>query len=92
MAGSLDERVDRIETKLDELSHSLAESMARVDEAFLEQRQYIEFAFDHLRTGMHERFAQVDGRFERLEGRLERLEGGFERVERKLDKVLDRLS
>jgi hypothetical protein len=59
---SLPERIDRIEQKLDAVDKRFDEVTA----AFIEQRQYIEFAFDQLR---HETL----GRFDRLERKIDQM-------------------
>ena len=44
----LPDRVDRIEQKLTRLSDSMDRRFSEVSERFVEQRGYIEFAFEHL--------------------------------------------
>ncbi len=65
------ERIDQIEKKLDGLAASVERRFEAVDAAFLEQRQYTEFAFSRLETKMDARFDRVDARFDRLERKLD---------------------
>jgi hypothetical protein len=78
---ALSERVGRIEEKLDSLTMSVDKRFDEVSDAFVEQRQYTEFAFDRLRREMTERFDGVDQRFDRMDQR-------FDRLEQKLDRAL----
>jgi DNA repair ATPase RecN len=94
MAGEIEaltRSVGRLEEKVDR-------GFAAVDEAFAEQRQFIEFIYDKLNAKMDagfaridERFAQVDARFAQVEGRLDRVEERLDRVEERLDRVEQRL-
>ena len=59
---SLPERIDRIEQKLDAVDKRFDEVTA----AFIEQRQFIEFAFDQLRDA-------TLGRFDRLERKIDQI-------------------
>jgi tetrahydromethanopterin S-methyltransferase subunit G len=75
---SLPERIDRIEQKLDAVDKRFDEVTAEVTAALIEQRQYIEFAFDQLR-------GETLGRLDQLRG--ETL-GRFDRLERKIDQII----
>jgi hypothetical protein len=70
---SLPERIDRIEQKLDAVDKRFDEVTA----AFIEQRQYIEFAFDRLRDETLGRSDQLRddtfGRFDRLERTIDEI-------------------
>ena len=68
-------RVQAVEGKVDQLS-------ASVDEGFVEQRQYTEFAFGRLE-------AKTDAGFKKVEERFEKMDGRFDRLERKLDQFID---
>jgi hypothetical protein len=67
MADDVEVRVSRVEEKLDALAASVDARFGQVDarfdavdQAFVEQRQYTEFAFDTLRTEMHEGFNRIE--------------------------------
>ena len=62
--GSVERKLDTLSTSVDARFDTVDARFAQVDVAFLEQRQYTEFAFDRLRTEMQ------DG-FERLERKLD---------------------
>ena len=70
--NGLSERVDRIEQKLDK-------QFSEVLEHFVEQRHYIEFAYDKLGKRMTAGFSRLD----------QRMTEGFSRLERKFDQVID---
>ena len=76
------DRMDRLEKKVDDLAASIDRRFEAVDSAFLEQRQYTEFAFGKLEakmdagfasveTRMNAGFAGIDSRFMRLEHTLD---------------------
>jgi hypothetical protein len=84
------------EQKLDALSASVDKRFDAVDEAFVEQRQYTEFAFDKLAGEMKARFDEVNKRFDKVDGKLEKVNGRFDTIdgrfnglERKLDQFID---
>jgi hypothetical protein len=56
-------RVQTIEVKLDLLTASLDGRFDAVDAAFIEQRQYTEFAFEKLERVMNSRFGDVEACF-----------------------------
>lgn len=60
MADDLEIRVERVEGKLDALTASVDARFDAVDQGFVEQRQYTEFAFDTLRTEMREGFSRIE--------------------------------
>ena len=81
MAENLENRVDRIEGKLDALAVSVDARFDQVTAAFIEQRGYTDSAFERL-----------DARLTRVEGLIpavSRLEDGMGRIERKLDGFID---
>ena len=84
------ERIDQIEKKLDGLAASVERRFEAVDAAFLEQRQYTEFAFSRLETKMDARFDRVDARFGNVDARFDKVDARFDRLERKLDNFIER--
>ena len=66
-----EEGIKSVEQKLDALSAPVDKRFDTVDEAFVEQRRYTEFAFDRLQNEMKSGFARMDGRFDRLERKLD---------------------
>ena len=56
------ERVVRIEKKLDALSISVDERFSEVRDHFVEQREYIEFAYDRLDRRISDGFARLEQR------------------------------
>ncbi len=94
-----DARFERIESRLEMLTRTVHEGFAGVDQAFADQRLYTDFAFDALRTEMHEGFGRVDRRFEQIDGRLDRMGGQIGqmggqigRLERKIDWLIESLT
>jgi hypothetical protein len=105
MTANLPERVDVIERKLDVLSASVDKRFDAVDKrfddvsaAFVEQRQYTEFAFDRLRREMLAGFERLEQRMVTREqfGRVERLSlataDQLGRLEQKLDQFIENFS
>ena len=91
--SGLSERVERIDQKLDK-------QFTEVQEHFVEQRKYIEFAcdkldkrIDGLDKRMNEGFARlgqrIDGLDQRIDGLDQRMTDGFSRLERKFDQFID---
>ena len=64
--GQVDARFGQVDARFTALNTSIDKRFAEVSEAFVEQRQYTELAFDKLRTGMN-------GGFTRLERKLDRV-------------------
>ncbi len=81
------ERVDRVEQKVDGLTASVDERFDAVDQAFLEQRQYTEFAFDQLRAEMRAGFGQVDARFGQVDARFDRMDARFDTMDTRFDRM-----
>ncbi|OLC47831.1 MAG: hypothetical protein AUH43_10860 [Acidobacteria bacterium 13_1_40CM_65_14] len=75
-----EDRLDRIEHKLDALANGMTTVVVRVEQ--LDRDMKSGFA------DMDRRFGHVDQKFTRLEQRLEqRMDAGFNRLERKLDSI-----
>jgi hypothetical protein len=102
LSSSVDERFDKVDKRFDEVDKRFTEIDRRFDEvsaAFVEQREYTEFAFGRLRREMIERFERVDqnmatrDQVERLRlGTVEhfqRLEQRFQSLEDKLDRFIE---
>jgi DNA anti-recombination protein RmuC len=86
------ERIERLEKKVDDLVTSIVRRFDAVDEAFVEQRQYTEFAFSKLEAKIDARFDQVDSRFDRIDSRFDKMDGRFDRLEGKMDDFVSRQS
>jgi len=69
----VEEKVDHLSRKLAELSASVDQRFDAVDAAFVEQRQYTEFAYARLDAKMDAGFGRVDVRFDRLERKLDQV-------------------
>jgi hypothetical protein len=78
---ALPARVEAIEHKLDALALSVDRRFDEVTQAFVEQRQYTEFAFGQLERRMNEGFTRLE---KSLAARSD-----LERLERKLDQFID---
>lgn len=75
-----EDRLDRIEHKLDALANGMTTVVVRVEQLDRDMKS----GFAH----MDRRFGHVDQKFTRLEQRLEqRMDAGFNRLERKLDSI-----
>ena len=78
----LPDRVERLEQKIDALAGSVDARFNAVDVAFVEQRQYTEFAFETVR-----------GELETLRGEVKvgftQTQANFQRIERKLEQLID---
>jgi archaellum component FlaC len=99
----LEERIQVVEGKVDQLASAMNAGFQAVDEAFREQREYTEFCFARLearvdagfarideRFGkMDDRFAKIDDRFGKIDERFNKMDAGLARVERKLDQFID---
>ena len=89
----LEERIQVVEGKVDQLASAMNAGFQAVDEAFREQREYTEFGFARLEQRLEARmdagFARVDERFASVDGSLAVLGAGLARVERKLDQFID---
>jgi len=83
------ERLATVDEKLDQLAHSVDERFKAIDArfdavdvAFVEQRQYTEFAFEQVSTGLTEIRTEMRAGFYDTATR-------FDRFERKLDQFID---
>ena len=85
----LEERVQAVEAKMDQVPATIDQRFDAVDAAFVEQRQFTEFAFEKLERNMNARFGEVDARFAGLEAEMRTVSSGLGRVERKLDQFID---
>ena len=63
-------RVEQLEKKVDDLAVSVDRRFDAVDAAFVEQRQYTEFAFEKLGAMFGKLETKMDARFDRLERTL----------------------
>jgi archaellum component FlaC len=100
----LEERVQVLETRMDQVPATIDQRFDAVDAAIAEQRQYTEFAFDKLERSMIARFDGVDAEFAGIKGEFTGIKGefaglktevraissGLGRLERKLDQFIDR--
>src|SRR5437867_10485844 len=78
-------KVDDLSTSLNELSASVDQRFDQVDEALIEQRQYTEFAFSRLEAKMDAGYARLDAKMDAGYARLDaKMDAGFSRIERKL--------
>lgn len=69
------EKIDRLSDSIDQRFEQVDRRFEQVDAAFVEQRQYTEFAYQRLDT--------------RMDAGFSRLEGHIVRVERKVDQLID---
>jgi hypothetical protein len=69
------EKIDRLSDSIDQRFEQVDRRFEQIDAAFVEQRQYTEFAYQRLDTKMDAGFG--------------RLEGHMGRVERKVDQLID---
>jgi hypothetical protein len=75
-------KVDHLTENVARLSASVDQRFDAVDAAFVQQRQYTEFAYSRLE-------AKMDAGNARLEARMDAGFGRVERIERKLDLLID---
>ena len=76
----LPERVAGIEQKLENLEQAIDRRFDEVSQAFVEQREYTEFAFNTLRNEMNVRFDAVDKRFDAMDKRFDAMDKRFDDV------------
>lgn len=103
-SGSLPERVQGVEQKVDAFSASVDAKFDQVDRRFdqvdaalLEQREYTEFTYEKLDSKMDEGFSRLDRKmdagFSRLDQKVDagfaQADGRFARLERKIDQIID---
>ena len=82
----LEIKLDDVSEKIDHLSDSVDRRFEQVDAAFVEQRQYTEFAFQRLEGTMGAGFLRLEAT---MDAGFSRLEGHIVRVERKVDQLID---
>ena len=71
----LEIKLDDVSEKIDRLSDSVERRFEQVDAAFVEQRQYTEFAFQRLESTMDARFSRLGRWMHRpLEGHIGRVD------------------
>ena len=78
LSDSIDQRFEQVDRRFEQVDRRFEEVDRRfeqVDAAFVEQRQYTEFAYQRLDT--------------RMDAGFSRLEGHIVRVERKVDQLID---
>jgi len=80
----LEERIEVVEGKVDQLASAMTAGFQAVDEAFREQREYTEFCFARLEQRMDAGLARIDDRFANVDNRLAGLGAGLSRVECRL--------
>ncbi len=85
--GSISERVQVVEQKLDVLIASVRSGSDGVDEAFADQRLHTELAFDSLEVKVDSGFTRLDSK---IEAGFAHVDARFARLERKIDQVIDR--
>jgi hypothetical protein len=82
----LSETVGKLSARVDTLSATVDTRFDEVSQAFVQQREYTEFAFETLRN---ELLAAMDA----MKGELRAdMNSGFGRLDRKLDRVIDSLA
>jgi hypothetical protein len=79
LSTSVEARFAAVDTRFAESREEYRKELREVQEHFVEQRQYTEFASEHLERRMTEGFSRLD----------RRVTEGFSRLERKLDQVID---
>ena len=83
------ERVVRIEKKLDALSISVDERFNEVRDHFVEQREYIEFAYDRLDRRISDGFARLEQRvsegFAASDQRMDRFDQRMDTFDQRMD-------
>jgi chromosome segregation ATPase len=79
----LAERVQAVETRMDQVPASIEQRFDSVDAAILEQREYTEFAFDKLERSMNARFDVVDARFDAVDARFDAVDARFAGIDAK---------
>jgi hypothetical protein len=96
------ERVVRIEKKLDALSISVDERFNEVRDHFVEQREYIEFAYDRLdrrisdglarlEQRVSEGFAASDQRMDMFDQRMDTFDQRMDRFDQRMDRFDQRM-
>lgn len=100
---TIEEKIDRLSVAVDERFASVDKRFAAVDAAFVEQREYTEFAFERLSAemkggfdevsrgfaGVSRGFAEVSAGFAEVFGGFAEVFRRFDRLEGKLDGFVD---
>ena len=84
-----DHDVDALSRKVDEIGRTLTEvdgRFADIDKHFAEQRRYIQFGLDTLRTELR---TEMRAGFQAVDQRLEGMDRRLDRIEVKLDRFID---
>lgn len=82
----LEERIQVVEGKVDQLASAMFAGFQAVDDALREQREYTEFAFARLEQRLE---ARMDAGFATMDDRFSKTDAGLARVERKIDQFID---
>lgn len=90
----LEERVQAVEGKVDQLALAMSAGFQAVDEALREQREYTEFCFVRLEARMDagfarmdEQFVQMDDRFVRMDERFAQMDDRFVRIDERFARI-----
>src|SRR4051812_35669663 len=74
----LEERIQVVEVKVDQLASAMSAGFQAVDDALREQREYTEFAFARLEQRLEARvdagFARIDDRFSKMDDRFSKMD------------------
>ena len=71
--GTISERVQVVERKIEQLAASVKSGFDGVDEAFADQRLYTELAVARVGADIHRLDSKLETRFSRLERRMEQV-------------------
>ena len=96
--GQLTDRVQILETKVDESIKAVDARFDDIDVALAEQRAYTEFSHAQLEAKMDAGFSRVDAGFTRLERKVDagltrlecKVDAGFTHMERQMDQLINR--
>jgi archaellum component FlaC len=92
----LEERIQVVEGKVDQLALAMNAGFQAVDDALREQREYTEFAFARLEQRLEARmdagFAKMDARFAKMDDRFAKMDDRFDKMDDRFSKMDDRLS
>jgi chromosome segregation ATPase len=92
----LEERIQVVEGKVDQLALAMNAGFQAVDDALREQREYTEFAFARLEQRLEARmdagFAKMDARFAKMDDRFAKMDDRFAKMDDRFDKMDDRFS
>jgi archaellum component FlaC len=88
----LEERIQVVEGKVDQLASAMNAGFRAVDEAFREQRAYTEFGLARLEARMDAGFARMDGRFAKIDDRFAQMDDRFTKIDGRFAQMDDRLT